>query len=311
MSDFVNALRFQRSMLRHYGVRESSRLNRLMLSARAACRRTVREGYYRWLSETELRALKSSSRAFVFGSGYSLNDLSAQEWRDIAAHNTIGFNAFVHQHWVRVDFHLVRSWGEGSDMAALPGVVDEFAELVAANPLYQDTVFVCQDDYAAVFPHSLIARHALRRDARIFPYTTNRTQPLPTRSFAEGLVHGTGTLCDAVNFAVCAGFEEIVLAGVDLYDTRYFWLEPDKTYFIDPATGMRVVQDTSDRGQRFDEPHSTATNGIVPVMDQWYRDLRERGVHLSVYNPKSLLSSVMPVFGSADGRAAGARRTAG
>ena len=40
----------------------------------------------------------------------------------------------------------------------------------------------------------------------------------------EGLRHVGGTLSDAVNAAACLGWTHIVLAGVDLYDSRYFWL---------------------------------------------------------------------------------------
>jgi hypothetical protein len=50
------------------------------------------------------------------------------------------------------------------------------------------------------------------------------------------------------------------------------------------------------RGHRAHEAHNTAQNGIVRTMGQWREHLeRERGIQLSVLNPRSLLASVMPV----------------
>jgi hypothetical protein len=247
----VDFVRLQRSLLRAGGPRRIAQANTAMLRARASYRDAVRDGYYEVLSEGQLRARRSSSRAFVFGSGYSLHDLGPEEWRHIAAHCTIGFNAFVYQRWTRVDFHVVRAWSEGADTARLPALAAEFGALVAANPHYASTVFAFQDDYTALFAHTLLGRRTLPRGTRVFPYHT-AAGDLPTRSFSEGLAHAMGTLCDATNFAVCLGFDEIVLTGVDLYDSRYFWIEPDKTYAIDAITGERVVSDRSDRGQRFD-----------------------------------------------------------
>ena len=307
MSGLLSSLRLQRGILRERGLRGALRLNTVMLSAQLASWRVRNKDYYREISETELRALKSSQRAFVFGSGYSLNDITREEWREMSERNTIGFNAFVHQQWIKVDFHLVRGWGEASGPdVSVREAVEKFGSLVTANPLYHDTVFICQDDYTAVFAHRLMSYRGLTKGARVFRYHTNRTRLLPTRTFSDGLVHGTGTLCDAVDFAACMGFTEIVLVGVDLYDSQYFWLDPAKTIAVDYETGEWIVRDTTDRGQRFDEPHSTATNGVVELMATWHNNLREHGIQLSVYNPKSLLADVMPTYER--GRSSDSRR---
>ena len=282
-------------MLRGSGVRGALQLNREMLSALMASRSAL-DDYYQRISETELRALKLSEKAFVFGSGYSLNEITPEEWQHISEGATIGFNAFVYQKWTEVNFHVIRGWGEGADPATLSSLVEDFEALVAGNPYYRDTVFVCQDEYTAMFARRLLSKRGLPKDARIFPYHTNQRSLMPGQLFSGGLVHGTGTLCDAINFASCMGYSEIVLVGVDLYDSRYFWIEPAKTFAVDEGTGERIIRDTTDRGQRFDEPHSTATSGVVNLMSEWRQHLEKDGIALSVYNPKSLLATVMPVY---------------
>ena len=76
------------------------------VGAWVACQ--TRLSRYRRLSEPALRATRTSDVVFVFGSGASLNALTAADWRAIGAHDTIGFNWFVHERFVRCDYHLVR-----------------------------------------------------------------------------------------------------------------------------------------------------------------------------------------------------------
>ena len=289
-------LRLQRAMLLDLGLRRALRLNLEMLRLRVRSRRVLRDDYYRLISEGDVRALTSSPRAFVFGSGHSLNELTGDDWRHMSDHTTIGFNAFIYQDWVAVDFHLVRGWGVGAELATLEDLVRGYGSQVARNRRYSDTVFVCQDDHTALFAHALLGYRGLPRGARVFPYYTNRASQLPSGAMSEGLVHATGTLCDAVNFASCLGFKEIVLVGVDLYDSRYFWVDGDKTVATDYATGELVVGETSYRGQRVADPHSTVTNGIVELMGTWYQHLRGAGTELFVHNRRSLLADVMPIY---------------
>jgi hypothetical protein len=244
-----------------------------------------------------LSELRRSNRVYVFGSGFSLNDLKPDEWSQIEKHDTLGFNAFVRQRWVRVDFHLVRGWGEGSNVGFnWRREVGELAELINTNCRYQDTVFLMQDDHFAQVSGVLMAEGLLKSGSRIARYHTAPNGVEPTGTLSEGLRHQSGTLSDAVNLAFCLGWDEIVLVGVDLYDTRYFWLKPDETFFTNFKTGERKVATVSDRGQRYDEPHNTACNGVVKDMGVWQSYMAHHGVSLSIYNPRSLLAETLPVF---------------
>lgn len=245
----------------------------------------------------EIRTRRRGSRVFVFGSGYSLNDIQPNQWRHIAANETVGFNAFVRQNWVRTDFHIVRGWGEGAgaefDWRRACG---ELANLIDSNPHYRNTTLILQGDPSAEVGNGLLGAGFLCSGRAVHRYRTRRDLDLPTARLEDGLVHGTGTLCDAVNFAAVVGWTEIVLVGVDLYDTRYFFLPPDRTLNTDYRTGEIRVDDVSDRGQRWDQPHQTFSNGAVGLFGRWTEHLAARGARLSVWNPRSLLRAVMPVY---------------
>jgi hypothetical protein len=272
----------------------SYNLNLLFLAARA-CKAALID--YELLSPSDLLKYRRTNTVFVFGSGYSLNDITPKEWAQFCQYDTIGFNAFVHQRWTPVSFHLIRGWGEGANVHYdWRSEVVNLANLINENPLYENTVILLQADHFAQVSKTLLAHRLLKKDTLISLYRTARRGPLPTTSLKFGLQHLSGTLSDTVNLAFSLGWQEIVLVGVDLYDTRYFWLKADETFCTDSRTGHRSVAHVSDRGQRFDEAHSTVRNGVVEEMRLWQSFMELHGVRLSVYNPRSLLAEVLPVY---------------
>lgn len=293
-------LRIEAEALRDHGPLFFVRWNAALFGALVRDR-IERRRRYRVLAEDEVRAARRSDRVYVFGSGASLNDISDAEWQEIAAHDVFGFNAFYRQQWVRTDFHLLRGGVYGELRWEPHG--REVEELIAANPNYASTIFLLQDEYLGHFANTLVGRRLLPRGARIFRYRTLPGPGLPSRSLADGVRHSPGTLADCVNLAALLGWREIVLVGVDLYDSRYFWLPPHQTLGVDKKLGNVVPMDVNNvRGNRPEDRHNTAASGVVEQMAAWRDDLSKRGVTLSVYNPRSLLAEVLPVFTPAAAR---------
>jgi hypothetical protein len=242
---------------------------------------------YDALTEDGLRATRRSDRVFIFGSGYSINAITAAEWEEIGAHDTFSFNYFPHQRFVRADYHMIGELVTGNDLrrSEWEPALREYARLVAENPLYERTVVLLQAGWSAFQSNRMVALELLRPGTRIFRYrrTARGVYRPPSSSFAEGLVHGAATLVGCVNFAVLMGWREIVLAGVDLADSRYFWLPYDATR----ADMVGVVP--------HDQPYPMV-QPLIAHLAQWVPLLGARGIRLSVYNPRSLLAAVMPVF---------------
>jgi hypothetical protein len=285
-------LRIELNVLQTRGPVFTSKWNAVLVDSWARDHASRRR--YRTLTEEQARAARRSDRVFIFGSGASLNDISAADWEAIAEHDTFGFNAFYNQDWVRVDFHLVR----GGTYGALFPVARarELHEAVEGNPHYADTVFVLQEDYLGHFANFVVGRGFLPRGQQLLRYRTRFGTGPPGRNLTE-IRHAPGTLVDAVNVAYCLGWKEIVLAGVDLYDSRYFWLPPDQTLTHD-ASGKNVVAGTVNawRGNTARDAHNTLRGGIVELMGEWREVFERDGVTLSVYNPRSLLAGTLPVY---------------
>lgn len=292
--NFRYSVRTQLRTLRERGLIEHLRWNGILVDA--AVRERLHRSRYVTLSDRELLDSRKSETVFVFGSGYSLNDISADQWRAIALHDTFGINMAIHEKWVRMDYHLLRGGVEGSSLKWRAYAAD-FCQTIAANPQFRTTIFLLQGEYYGQFANQIVGYALLPPGSRIYRFHTSREDGLPTHSLRQGLRHVAGTLSDAVNAAVLIGWRHIVLAGVDLYDSRYFWLGPDEVLDMDPATGLLRTARINVRGHRATDAHNTAQNGIVQTMGEWREHLeREHGVKLSVLNPRSLLADVMPVY---------------
>lgn len=252
---------------------------------------------YKIYDESKLRATRKSDKVFIFGSGYSINDISDREWNHFEQHDTLGFSGFVYQKKIHIDYHLIRGWVETMDGALTwRNHTIDYAEALNNNEYFRDAILIMQGEYLAQFCNSLIGYRYLRTGWKIWRYITARGEIFPTKALKSGLNHLNGTLCDVVNFAYCMGWKEIVLVGVDLYDSRYFWLNADETLDVCNETGTLIPSKRNKIGCLYDQSHNTAVNGIVETMGKWVQMFLEEEIHMSVYNPISLLADIMPVY---------------
>ena len=230
---------------------------------------------YASLTEDELRAARTSDTVFICGTGYSVLSIGVDEWSRIGQHDVLSFRCFPKQRFVKADFHMT---GEIDD-------VDEYAKDINHNPLYNNTIFIVQQGIQARMGNRLIGERLLRSSARIFRFRRifrGVVAPL-SKHFSEGVVHGYGSICSAINLAYLIGWKRIVLVGIDLYDHRHFYHPPDQLRGVEK---QKVI---------LNDPYVTS-KGIVKLVGLWGEELKHEGREIYVYNPKSLLSRCIPVF---------------
>jgi hypothetical protein len=287
----------QAAQIRGYGLPYFARWASLRFGLWVSNR--INERFYTRLTPAQLSARRRSDTVFVFGSGYSLNDVAPQAWREFAAHDTFGFSGFVYQQWIRTDFHLVRSWDAIGTETVSRGLrsARAYARLLEENPRFRDAAYILQGDFGAMFANTLVGHRLLPLGAPLARFSTaRRLDTLPSRRWKDGVNHGPGALADVVNVVYLLGWKRIVLVGVDLYDNRYFWGPPDATVDFDDAGECRRPALITDRGADWRDSHLMVKRGIVDIMGQWGRLFAGEGVALSVYNPRSLLAQVLPVY---------------
>jgi hypothetical protein len=286
-------LRTQYNLWREGGAGRLVRWNRMLADGWVRDRLTRRR--YCTVTPAQAKASRKSDIVFIFGSGASLNELPAENWEHFRHHDVFGFNAFYRQSWIPVDYHLLRVGIYGS-LRWRP-YAEEVGGYLRDNPMFSSTMFVLQSEYMGHFCNQLTGYGYLAAGSRVLRYHTARADGPPTRRIEDGIRHTTGTLADAVNVAYCLGWKHIVLVGVDLYDSRYFYLPSDKTPGLDERTGVLGASEfNTSRGIRYDQTHNTARHGVVDLMRTWRTQFNEDGVELSVHNPRSLLAAVLPVY---------------
>lgn len=292
---FLNGLSVQIKRIRELGVKRYILFNNALMAAMLKANASKKR--YNILSADQLRGTRTSDKVFVFGSGRSILDITEEEWRHFEEHDTLGFTGFIYQKWVRLDYHLIRGWVEMVEGTyRWRKYTSEYIDVLNRNPFFKDTILIMQADYSATFANRLLGYKYIKPGTRVYRYKTVRYQGLPTQSLEQGLRHAMGTLCDAVNFAYCMGYKEIVLAGVDLYDCCYFWLPPGKTETYDPESNTMVPSSINVRGIKYSDKHRTAQSGIINLMKEWNDFFISQGIRMSVYNPRSLMRQVLPLY---------------
>lgn len=254
--------------------------------------------HYTVLNDEQALARRLSRRVYLFGSGYSLNELDAEEWAEFSKHDTIGFSGSIYLQKIPLTYLLLRAWNETSaGSLAWKKDTRDVLEALENNSYLNDTLFVLQKGLTAIFSNRLVGFRLWSPGRKLYFFLADKVSHYPHRDIRAGLVHGKSTLCSAVSLAVGLGYEEIVLVGVDLYDSRYFWLPQDKTLGWSESEQKLVASDRTVRGAKTTSVHNTVHNGIIDYLGDWNRHLQGKyGVSLFVYNPKSLLTKSLPIF---------------
>lgn len=201
------------------------RLAALRLSGNRGRRQT------KLFSEFVFREYKSSDKLFVLGSGASINEIEVPMWAEITQHDTFAFNNwYFHEHIPTYYMVEIPAGDLGETVLQNLSIT---SERYARVPKFIKQHLVGQPVDLSSFPSSFLRNayygetlhlHAdtianygdFLRKLSLFGYNQRSQtfkQPLWTRA----------SLMLALNFAVQAGYSTVVLCGVDLTNTNYFY----------------------------------------------------------------------------------------
>ena len=97
--------------------------------------------------------------------------------------------------------------------------------------------------------------------------------------FKKGVFHGKCSLTNVMHIAVYLQYKKVIYAGVDLKNSRYFWLP--KT-----STRSNIVR----RDLKYSSPHPVAR----PTMTLLRNIKKHFGLKMSTLNKRSMLAKMMP-----------------
>lgn len=262
----------------------------------------------RALKQLSVHTWKTTSTVFVLGSGPSINELSDSQWAVIQEHTSIGFNWWLFHEYVpdlyvfenfsptQRDLLAERAYEYKKTPLVLKHAVSNFSPMkhrrrireLALIPLsIRRNIHLSSD---TIIPGRT---HAELRSAIRF---MDRTGIFNTKDQFQWLPKRTASLTFIVALCVRAGFQHIVLCGVDLNRSGYFFSGNSKlmrrysqaapSHSHVPSSGLHATEDGREK--------------VLPISDilqvMYESILIPRGITLSVAHGDSRLATTMPVY---------------
>lgn len=230
----------------------------------------------------DFHKIKKSDTIFIFGSGWSINEIDTDQWGYFKKHNTIAFNWFLRGDFIPIDYYIVSEITKTEDYQELKDhpSISKYKKCLN-KPCYKDSyIFLNLNRTSSriILEDELLSK-------RRFKFFRNKVNNfLHFSNSFDKIFHGNASLNDSIHIAYLMGFKKIVLVGVDLYDRRYFWLEKDQTREGDKKRGALCT-----------DKHSYA-NRAVKIMKKIRKILNKKGVEMYIYNKKSLLNTCLPIY---------------
>lgn len=239
---------------------------------------------------------KKSDVFVIYGCGYSINDLTHEQKHELAKHDSIGFNWFCFS-GIPTTHYLIREQAVCDQIGreTRKELVDTLAKRYSSTIALVSNLRTSTANWARGFDWAKSVRVIKNRAAivneapgkRLWKKLDDRQRMFCDYAakydpFVHGLLYDFCTMTSILHMARFMQYREIVFAGVDLYDHRYFWLRPDQ-----------LRETTRAKGRKLNVPHHVAkyTIRLVSTYAKCFSDTK-----LSVVNPKSLLADVIPVW---------------
>lgn len=240
---------------------------------------------------------RKSDTIFILGSGSSVNDLSAEVWNEIKKNDSLGLNFWlVHEHVP--DFYMFEAPRDADRRKVFSTLLNEKSESYA----YKNCKFFVKDIHHGNFSSEIIPK-AVKGNVFTFPQYSliGRVLGSMESSFTKYfrlriighdsvLLSNRATLFAALFFSWKMWYKNIVLVGIDLNNTSYFYESEKYRNSLTPGSGQ-----TGSVHKTVDPCYGNVTlDQLVYMINE--RLLMPSGTSLFVASSKSLLYPKIPLY---------------
>lgn len=258
----------------------------------------------KYIDAIDIGAFKTSDTLFVLGSGNSINSLTAADWNHVAEHDSVGFNFWL-IHEFTPTYYFLEPPPEDQHECFI-------RHLERRKEQYRRVPLVC--DYKhwnwsgrgfEQFPKVLLPNLYLHvpyyfrsRSKRLIKWwlLAWKLGLLESSCPLERIIHHRATVSAVTGFGILAGYRKIVLLGVDLAASCYFWEEEASGYSDLP----RTAEVNRGRLHSTVDPNLTASERAIPIQEFLdvleVKVMRHRRIRLYVGSRKSLLYPRFPLY---------------
>ena len=259
------------------------------------------------LETLDLSTVKSSDTVFILGSGASINRISPERWEVIRSHDSFGFNFWLfHEHIPSLyvceamdpavqhlydeslidRFHEIAS-ERADDYVGVPKIVGDLdpgrAVPVAALPeRWRENLYAAPAQFALARSRDEIEWAMKRFEQRgLFEASPHLKRLFKYRA----------TLSKLIGLALCMGYEHIVLCGIDLNTTGYYYQDQELYPHVRP---LQSSPRTKVHATLADFPRQVPIDQVVYAMNELL--VRPRGAKLYIEHIGSALHPALPLY---------------
>ncbi len=242
------------------------------------------------LTPDQFKERKTSDTLVIYGCGYSINEIKTKQLAKLQKFDSIGFNWFC-KSGLHTTFYMVREQANVKKRVKKGETVKGLFRYMASDPYKSScriVVNIIKDGWPdkikkTVFPYhehleQLGGSGVVLKEIRKLGHPSIFKK---TDIFDKGNYHGRCTMCNIMHIVSYLRYRRIIFAGIDLYDSRYFWLKKNET-----RASVRG------KGQSYKSKHAISKDLIELIR----RFKRTHKVRLLTQNPKSLLTKIMGVW---------------
>lgn len=184
------------------------------------------------LKRIDKKQYKTSNTLFVLGSGSSINELTKEQWKIIKDNDSMGLNF-----WLIHDYIPTYYMFENGDDADRSQILKELINIKSKK--YKNTPFILKhirpkniDLYLSDLPQEIRQNFVSGYEFRL-PGNLNSSldksvkfsNTFDLNRIDNLLFYRRASISQAISFALKMKYENIVLCGVDLNNTKYFYEE--------------------------------------------------------------------------------------
>jgi hypothetical protein len=255
----------------------------------------------------QLRSLKinkNSDIVYILGGGCSILEFQNDEWNFIKKQCSFGINNWIIHNHVP-DVYIFEMYRKNESNLNFKFIEN----LKRKAELYSKSIVILKD-LDKVYPNFELI-NKLREIFNLFfipcmltfdifglEFWKNR---LPSNFFwinkfkFDVIFQQRITVSFAIDLARQAGFKKIVLCGVDLNSTKYFWEDPDYIHSLDKNITIEDSQQTGNIHSTVNPLVNTLTaDKVIINMAKWYKD--NLGIEIYVSSKDSILYPNLPHY---------------
>lgn len=259
-------------------------------------------------TETDCQHLRNGkSTMFILGSGESVEEITSDQWDFVRRNVSVGINSWALHDFVPDAYSLEEVESDAYiDVSSTLSTLLGRAEVLARRP----QILMLRPHSSTPAKRIVDVPAGLKAEVRLYGRTSlytrdprNLTRDLERfiRAMTEGdfpyeiSLDGGMSVSRLISIGAKAGFQRIVLIGVDLNSSRYFF-DVNSGYW--ERRGATPFNPWKSRGPVHDTEETTTRNFpasvLIPVLSSALRSVS--GTEVFVASQSSALSASLPVF---------------